>query len=355
MEPRNLLAGTTALVSASLLTSASAEAQEADLGPFEVVLGGYTAFGISAASRDTLADVPSRNYTFYMDNLVFINADGATESGISYGSKIELEVGSGDGNTDDALVDVIGLYFSGNFGRFELGKDAGAEDVMGIGGEDAQAGTGGIDGDTANLTTFEITDTNDSTKASYFTPRLAGFQLGISFVPDDGSPDDQDDVNDSAGDQENIVGLGGNWVGELGPVDLVVASTGILGNHEPGGDTDDDLRSWEVGGLIGFEDVTAGIKYGQETDLDKGQFFNAGIEYGFGAANVSIGYVLFDPRGDTPGKINNVFAISGDISVLPGVTLMGDVTYATEDPEARLDEDDPDDTIAAVLTIAVDY
>ena len=44
---------------------------------------------------------------------------------------------------------------------------------MGTGGEDAQAGTGGIDGDTANLTTFEITDTGDSTKASYFTPGSA--------------------------------------------------------------------------------------------------------------------------------------------------------------------------------------
>jgi hypothetical protein len=37
------------------------------------------------------------------------------------------------------------------------------------------------------------------------------------------------------------------------------------------------------------------------------------------------------------------------------VTLKGDVTYATEDPEAHLDEDDPDDTIAGVLTVQVDY
>ena len=93
-----------------------------------------------------------------MDNEVFINANGATEGGIQYGSELELEVGSGDGNIDDATVDEVTLFFSGDFGRIELGKEDGAEDVMGIGGEDAQAGTGGIDGDTANLTTFEITD-----------------------------------------------------------------------------------------------------------------------------------------------------------------------------------------------------
>ena len=138
-------------------------------------LGGFTEFGVSAASRDTLADGPNRNYLFYMDNEVFINANGATASGILYGSKAELEAGSGNGNTEDAFVDEVGLYFSGNFGRVELGQEDGAEDVMFVGGEDAQAGTGGIDGDTANVTTFDITDTGDSNKATYFSPRVAGF------------------------------------------------------------------------------------------------------------------------------------------------------------------------------------
>jgi outer membrane protein OmpU len=354
VRPRNRLMGTTALASAGLLISAGAEAQETDVGGLEVVLGGYTEFGISAASRDTLVDVPNRNYTFFMDNLLFIYADAATESGIFYGSKIELEVGSGDGTTVDPEVDEVGLYLSGDFGRIELGQDDGAEDVMGIGGEDAQAGTGGIDGDTANLITFEITDTDDSNKATYFTPRLAGFQLGASFVPDDGFAEDA--IADDVGDQENIVGLGGNWVSEFELVDVTLASTGIVGHNEGGGDTNDDLRSWEVGTLLDFVDVSVGIKYGQETDLDKGQFFNAGIAYyGFESGNVSVGYVLFDPQGDTPGDTNNLFAISGDLDLLPGVTLKGDVTYATEDPEAHLDEDDPDDTIAGVLTVQLDY
>jgi hypothetical protein len=113
---------TTALVCAGLLLSAGAEAQETEVGGLEVVLGGSTEFGINAASRDTLVDVPNRNYTFFMDNLIFLNADGATESGILYGSKIELEVGSGDGTIVDPEVDEVGLYVSGDFGRIELGQ-----------------------------------------------------------------------------------------------------------------------------------------------------------------------------------------------------------------------------------------
>ena len=34
---------------------------------------------------------------------------------------------------------------------------------------------------------------------------------------------------------------------------------------------------------------------------------------------------------------------------------MGDVTYATDDPDAHDDEVDPDDTIAGVLTVQLDY
>ncbi|HLT00718.1 MAG TPA: porin [Geminicoccaceae bacterium] len=348
-----LLLGSTALVSAGLLMASAAQAQ--GVGGIEVVLGGYTEFGVKAATEDTNTDGENdRHYHFFMDNEVFINANGVTDGGVQYGSHLELEVGSGDGNTDNAFVDEIGLFFAGNFGRFELGKEDGAEDVMGIGGEDAQAGTGGIDGDTTNLEPFfEVPDTSDSTKISYFTPRVAGFQLGASWTPDDG-----DGVTDDGDDQENILSGGINWVGALGPADLTVAATGIMGDNE---DNDgDDLEAWEVGFLAGFGGLSFGAKYGQLLDLGEGQFLNGGIKYGFGAANASLGYTMYDPDdGDT----NHVFFISGDVGLMPGVVLKGDVSYATDDPAADDDEwdnvfnrdVDTDDTIAGVLTIQLNY
>jgi hypothetical protein len=51
----------------------------------------------------------------------------ASQSGILYGSKIELEAGSGSGNGSKAKVDEVGLFFSGSFGRLELGQEDGAE------------------------------------------------------------------------------------------------------------------------------------------------------------------------------------------------------------------------------------
>ena len=128
-----------------------------------------------------------------------------------------------------------------------------------------------------------------------------------------------------------------------------MASTGILGKNEGDGD---DLELWEVGALVGFGSLSAGAKFGQETDLNEGDFFNAGLKYGFGAANVSVGYVRFNPD---EGDDNNLLAASGDLGLMPGVTLKGDVTYATDDPDADDNEDDPDDTIAGVVTVQLDY
>jgi hypothetical protein len=346
------LLGSTALVSAGLLMSAAAQAQETmRVAGIEVVLGGYTEFGVKGATDDTLTDSGNnRNYDFFMDNEVHIDANGATESGILYGSHLELEVGSGEGNTDNAFVDEVGLYFSGNFGRIELGKEDGAEDVMGIGAADAQAGTGGIDGDTNNLVQFETPDTADDTKATYFTPRIAGFQVGASWTPDDndGILDDQ-----PAPAQENIASAGINWVGALGPADLTVAATGILGEAET---TGDDLRSWDAGALLGFGGLSVGANFFQNTDLDERWGVAAGIKYGFGAANVSAGWVYNDPDGGDEGHL---FALSGDIGVLPGVTLKADGTYNTEDPGADCNDagvcGDTDDTLAGVVSIQLDY
>jgi outer membrane protein OmpU len=350
MQHKRLL-GSTALVSAGLVMAGSAVAQETTrVGGIEVVLGGYTEWGVKAANKDTLKNSNNtRDYLFFMDNEVFVNANGATASGILYGSKLEIEVGSGDGNEGNVTIDEAGLYFSGNFGRVELGQDDGAEDVMAINGNTAQAGTGGLDGDTTNLQPFvnEVPDTGDSNKASYFTPRVAGFQLGASFVPGtgDGFSKDQD------GEFENIVGLGGNWVGALGPVDLTIAGTGILGEGQTG-DTD-DLASWEAGGLLGFGGLELGLGIGQNTDAFEADFASAGLKYGFGAANVSVGWSIYDPDG---GDTANLFVASGDVGLLPGVTLKGDVSYNTDDTGADAgDPDNPDDTISGVVTVQLDY
>jgi hypothetical protein len=61
--------------------------------------------------------------------LLLVCGSCATESDIRYGSDVELEAGNDRGKESKAKIDGAGLFFSGNFGRIELGQGDGAENV----------------------------------------------------------------------------------------------------------------------------------------------------------------------------------------------------------------------------------
>ena len=323
------------------------EARPVRIGGIEVVLGGTTRAGIQAGSKNTITGENDRKYVFYMDNELLLEANGATASGILYGSTIVLEVGSGglDGDPQVTEIDEAALYFSGNFGRFELGRRDGAEQLMLVGGEDAQAGTGGLDGDIPNLNFFEFENTDIAAKATYFTPRIAGFQLGASFTPDyeDNGGEDAFEGEDLEG--ENGIAPGINWVGEMGPLNLTLSAVGLFAKCESnctngtddGEGFQDEQKSWAVGGLLDYSGFTLGATYVRQDDFapetQDNDIVNFGLMYGFEEADVSFGY-SFNAFGDEAFDDSHLFVLSGNIGLLPGVTLMADVAYNTNDIEA---------------------
>jgi outer membrane protein OmpU len=362
---QRLLLGTTALVGAGFLFTSAAMAQD---GGLEVVLGGFTEFGAAAASNDTLDNQSkNQNYSFFVDAEVQIRVNGLTDGGLRYGSKVEIGVDN-EGTGGNATIDEVGLFFSGNFGRVELGRDDGAEDLIHVGAEDAQAGTGGIDGDTANLNNVTFQDTADSVKATYFTPRIAGFQAGFSWTPDgDDNRNGQGDTELLGGDgRKNIAGGGVNWVGVLGPVDLTLSAVGIWADVKGSNGQQaaqgfrDDQKAYQFGGLLGFGGLSFGTTFsdfkgprdGGGGSGSDGKILSFGLAYGFGPANVSVGY---DRNWNEDADDSNVFAVSGDLGLIPGVTLKGDVTYNTDDPNKNAGDDNAGETIAGVMTLQLDY
>jgi outer membrane protein OmpU len=368
MIRRNSLMRSPAFVSAGLMVSGSALGQDVHDRGIEVVLGGSTESGVVAGSENTITGEDDRKYTFFMDNQVFLLADGGSEGGIRYGSEIELEVGTGglDGSSPETFIEKVGLFFSGDFGRFELGRDDGAEDAMYVGGEDAQAGTGGIDGDVANINFVQFTTTEQAAKVTYFTPRVVGFQLGASFTPDyeDDAGEDRFQGGDAEG--ENGLGAGVNWVGALGPIDLTLSAVGIWAECEAkcdatdaDGGFDDRQTSWAVGGLLDFAGFTLGAGYNRQDDFapetQENDIVNLGLQYGSDVANVSFGYT-FNKFGDDDLDDSHLFVVSGDLGLLPGVTLLADLAYNTEDLEATSNGlAEQDDTVSGIASLQLDY
>jgi outer membrane protein OmpU len=341
-----LLLGSTALVSAGILFANATPAQ-ADI---EVTLGGYTEFGVEGATDETLQGDGDRGYTFFMDNEVHIQATGTSDTGLTYGSYAEIELGSGEANNQDAFVDEVNLFFSGGFGRIELGRQDGAEDVMLAGGEDAQSGTGGVDGDTNNLASVIDLNLGDVTKATYFTPRVGGLQLGASYTPDTGDDGGRDGPGFDGG-HANVASGGVNWVGAFGGVDLTLSAVGVYGDAEGAAD---DRADYAVGGLLGVGGLSFGATWGQKTDFNEADWAHLGLKYAFGAASASVGYTYADV--DAFDDTQHVFVVSGDVGLAPGLKLKGDVSYNTEDPGANDSAGaDTDDTLAGVISVQLDY
>lgn len=332
---KKLLLGSTALVGAFALAAPA----YADI---EVTLSGQVEFGASVGDEETV-DNDNRGYFFFMDSETKIQAEGESDHGLGYSGKVELEVDADEGGSEDFNADEVVLAFWGDFGRAELGREDGAADNMFVGGEDFQAGTGGIDGDTANLDLVGVTDSGDAAKITYFTPRMGGLlQLGASFTPDTG---DEEGDNDDVGDIEDHFELGANIVTELGGADVTVSAVASIGNGEAG--VDDDLEDYGFGAGVEFGGLGIGAGYILKEDLNEGDGFTVGAKYGYMGANVSAGYSYDDPDdGDEIG----VFALSADYGLWSGVTLKGDLSFNDEDQD-----DDGDSTTAGVVTVQLDY
>jgi len=329
---KKLLLGSTALVGAFALATPA-------LADIEVTLSGQVEFVFEAADDETIDN--GRGYFFAMDSETKIEAEGAADNGINYSAKVELETDA-DGDGGDVNADETRLAFWGGFGRVELGRDDGAADNMFIGGEDFQAGTGGIDGDGENLNINGVEDSDDAAKITYFTPRVAGFQLGAAFTPDTG--DAENDSDDDADEIEEHIDFGINFTTAAAGADVTLTAVGSIGDAEVG---DEDLEDYGIGAGVEFAGLGLGVGYVFREDLDEGNQLTLGAKYGFGPATVSVGYSYEDPDG---GDESNVLVFSGDYGLFPGVTVKGDLSFNDDDADA-----DGDNTTAGLVAVQIDY
>ena len=348
---KNLLLGSTALVGAFALAAPA-------FADIEVTLSGQVEFGASIGDAETVDNdggvvdagnnvtAAERGYFFFMDSETKIQAEGAADNGINYSAKVELEVDAdGKGDSAGANADETVLAFWGGFGRAELGREDGAADNMFLGGEDFQAGTGGVDGDAANLNFGDtsVADSGDAAKVTYFTPRVGGFQAGASFTPDTGDNQGSNDVDD---DFEDHVELGLNFTTAAAGADVTVSGVASVGNGET---NQQDLEDYGIGVGLEFAGLGVGGSYILKQEVNEGDAFVLGAKYGFGPANVSVG---FDRSNPDVGDTVNVYVVSADYGLFPGVTLKGDLAYNDDDEDTGGDDDS---TTAGVVTIQVDY
>ncbi len=326
MTFKKILLGTSALLGAGLLATASpASAQQGPAvspgGKLDVTVTGFARFLWVAGDVKKRFGGQQSSSDFRNDTEVHIVARGKDEStGLRYGATVEFEADTNrNDNTDETWI-ILG----GSFGEFRFGDEDGASDLMKLGAFTLAAGTGGIDGAVDLPRLVAGVNTGDATKIIYFSPRLAGFQLGVSYTPDAKSGGDNLAVTnvDAAKD---VVEAGLNWVGDLGGVGIKAGVIGHIGDSTDGDNKED---FWKIygGGVVSFAGFSVGGGFGkQDVFGNEIKWFNAGAAATLGPATLSVtgGKVLDADDGiETKGIV-----VSATLGILPGVTLDGDLLF----------------------------
>lgn len=344
---KKTLLGTTALVAAGLIAGPALASD-----PLTVTVGGSVTAGFYVIDGDDTAPGTSVNDTAVklVARNIDINAEGTLDNGMVAGVLATLSLGddwSWGGNTNNATFRELFAYLEGGFGRFEIGGTDGAAFKMhytspwfvpgnGVDSPNILNVASTVLGATGTVTVPTGTGTGtatatfglgfrhstfslmaaDANKVTYFTPRFAGFQLGLSYTPDvtlnGPNSNGLGAATTAVGRIDEVVEVALNYAGSFGGLDL-----GASGFYVTGDATStflglaSDPEELGFGLNLGFGGFTLGGAWYQSEDLVVASFplpaaggfeeevWTAGLSYATGPWTVGIAYL--DDEISVPG------------------------------------------------------
>jgi predicted porin len=409
---RYLLAGCAAVALAMGSGAANAQAK------FEVKVGGdvFWEMGYVDQDRDTgLRSTEMRN-RFRVNIIPSAKAD----NGLEYGARLRFRASNGATSAVNRSVDADRAYIfaQGGFGQVRLGTTNTFNDETVVSrpidylpfglfdqavphvGSQALGGTGvaataGADiggSSTSNLVALNAgsmlwpTFGDVATRVVYFSPRIAGFQLGASYTPR--NDDSANVINrlETGGtatassafqsSMQDVWEVGANYDATFGGVKVKAGAGYYAGeSSDVTGASFKDLRAWQAGAQVGFAGVTLGASYtdwgksglnsastigGLGVYRDNANVWQVGAQYTMGPIVVGAGWMRGTDSGSltTPGKRRlDMYEIGASYTVAPGFAVQAQYDYFKADSDlaptvAAGDRDDKGSIVILRTTLA---
>jgi outer membrane protein OmpU len=330
-----------ALVTAGLIVpgESPSAAEIRPMGALDIELGGEAAFLAPLGHLKEKVGDKSGHYDFATDMSIELHIRAEDETtGLSYGASMELEA---DTDTVEA-ADEVWAFVEGGFGEFRFGDDDGVTENMAIAGFTVAIGSGGTDGDFIDTPVVNyLTNTSDSTKAIYYSPEIAGFQVGLSYSPH-GESEGTDIGSTDDGGLDDFIEAGLAYTGAIGVVDLQGSLVGGYGKFNDVDDNaDSDVRGVMAGAavtLAGFS-VAGGLGTERVGEIDL-SWYNVGVAYEAEPVTVSInfGHCFACEQDDQDHDLEAYNLVLGaELAIAPGLTTSLEISFFEE---SRFDEDD---------------
>ena len=352
---KKILLGSTAIVAAGMIAAVpSADAAS----KMKLGVGGYMEQWFGFTSGDDGVAQDYSGFSTVSDGEIHFKGKTKLDNGITVGVNVQLEAQQGGDQIDEQYMTV-----SGGFGQIIIGDENSAMYKMHYAPSDFGIGTNSGDvtswnkpvsdaeGDSIAMgghyrapfgaTYIEPNAVNDSAKISYFTPRVSGFQLGLSYAPD-GSQDNNGLPNRDTANTDYIM-VGANFVQKMGGM-----SVGISGGYgtvtdAAAGGVEPEATSFGI--KMGMGGVSAGVSYANYSDHGNAdaEGINAGIAYSSGPMGVSVNYYHGEKDGNNGDAATldgqaerDVIHLSAKYAMGPGVTLagtLGHAVYSSDDAD----------------------
>jgi hypothetical protein len=318
---KKVLYSTTALCAAGMLGATGAAADGIELG-----LGGYMNTLFSAGGLNNDSDEDYNETGVWNDGEVFFLGSYKHDNGIRFGARVELEVFSGGDNIDERYI-----FIDGDFGRVVAGSENSAAYIMHyaapVAGLPINSGwvtpfipphpDSSVGFRTPSVSTY-LDYGNDESQITYYTPRISGFQLGLSYAPTvNGGGDGQTFPVEADRNTQyhNGFAAGVNFVDDFDGVGIALSAgyTRAEVSDELDSLGADDYQGINLGANLSYAGVTIGGSYANAFDgqasyfydgnhapqlrNSEGQSFNVGIAYSTGPWTVGAQYFQGEVEG----------------------------------------------------------
>ena len=314
---RKTLLATTALACAGALAAGPASA--ADM--LSVGIGGYMEQWVGMADVDGATNEGAIEVK--SDTELYFKGSLAADNGLTFSIDVQLE----GTNNAGSYIDESSLKVTGDFGDLRLGSEDAASNLMHYGATDV--GVGFTAGDFPWWFGFGAINTYgqgsagfaDIPRIVYFTPRMEGVQLGLSYTPDTTLTQAEQNTKPSDNNDMDSTSIGLNYKGAIGESSVSFS----LGHHVQATDMDDDATYTNLGlkvgmGAFGFNVAWAGAEDGDDADTSSdSDTVTLGASYTQDALSVSMAYGMVDRGGD--GVETTSAILSARYVLAPGVAF----------------------------------
>ena len=307
------------------------------------------------------------------DAEIHFNGRATLDSGMKIHARVELE-GQNHHNTDP--VDEYFVAVSGSFGQIILGGTGGVPVKMltGVSGSFATgvgetlnfdlndwAGTAsaaqcGANAGCHGAEFYRIRhirlDTGDAEKVSYISPKLGGFQVGLTYSPNRMNNDGNGRVDAETGHHDGIE-MAAAYTGKFGDVGFAVGA-GMTRYAAPNDKSAKDLSDWMVGSRIDFGGgFRAAIAYKAVTDDDKmnqSSIVDGGVRFVQGANSFSV----TGSYGEKKETEANHTSLMGSYARALGAGVKAHVNLAWTSSESQMMDGTAHDPTTAANDAALD-